>query len=349
VRKALVTGGAGFVGSHLVARLVEMGVHVDLVDDFSRGARDDIVTSLERTGSVRLLELDLRQPGALDGASDDYDYVIHLAAIVGVANVVGRPYAVLRDNVSMTDSALSLAQRQRQLKRFLFASTSEVYAGTLEHFTLPVPTPESVPIALPDLERPRTTYMLSKLYGEAMCHHAHIPFTIVRPHNVYGPRMGLAHVIPELLQRAHAATDGRLNVFSINHSRTFCYVDDAVAMIIRALESPQCDGQILNIGTEAPEVTIGEVAALIVDVVGKELEIVAGPATPGSPQRRCPDVSRTAALTGYRSRVSLEDGVRRTYEAYRAHVFEGATGSSGDDHPSRSDAPVVEASELERL
>jgi nucleoside-diphosphate-sugar epimerase len=170
--------------------------------------------------------------------------------------------------------------------------------------------------------------MLSKLYGEAMCRHAGVPFTCVRPHNVYGPRMGLAHVIPELLQRAHDASDGRLEVFSVEHRRTFCYVDDAVEMIARALESPRCEGATLNVGTQAPEVTIGELAALIVSVVGKKLEIVPGPTTPGSPERRCPDMSRTAELTGYTSRVALEDGVRRTYEAYRETVFEPAAAGS---------------------
>jgi len=324
VSKVLLTGGAGFIGSHLGRRLAGVGYELDLVDDFSRGSNDDVITSLERSGSVRLLERDLRQPGSLDDLADDYDHIVHLAAIVGVTNVVGRPYAVLRDNVSMTEQALALARRQRALQRFLFASTSEVYAGTLEKFGLSVPTPEQTPLALPDLDRPRTTYMLSKLYGEAMCHNAGVPFTIVRPHNVYGPRMGLAHVIPELLQRAHVAADGRLEVFSVEHRRTFCYVDDAVEMIVRALESPRCDGETLNVGTQAPEVAIGDLAALIVDVVGRELEIVPRPATPGSPERRCPDMRKTAELTGYASRVGLEDGVRRTYEAYRALVFEPA-------------------------
>ncbi len=328
MKKALLTGGAGFIGSHLAQRLVESGYAVDLVDDFSRGSNDDRIASLQSSGNVRLLESDLRRPGALDDADDDYEHVVHLAAIVGVANVVDRPYAVLRDNVSMTEQALALARRQRALQRFLFASTSEVYSGTLEKFDLPVPTPEQTPLALPDLDRPRTTYMLSKLYGEAMCHNAGVPFTIVRPHNVYGPRMGLAHVIPELLQRAHNASDGRLEVFSVEHKRTFCFVDDAVEMIVRSLESPRCEGQALNVGTQAPEVTIGELAALIVEVVGKELEIVPLPATPGSPVRRCPDMSRTAELTGYSSRVALEDGVRRTYDAYRTRVFEPAAAGS---------------------
>ena len=322
MKKALVTGGAGFIGTHLARHLAEEGYHICLVDDFSRGKHDGAITSLERSGSVDLLERDLRVPAALADLDIDYDVIVHLAAIVGVANVTARPSEVLRDNVSMLEEALSLAGRQSALGRFVFASTSEVYAGALEHFSVPIPTPETTPLALPALDRPRTAYMLSKVYGEAMCHHAGVPFTIVRPHNVYGPRMGSAHVIPELLQRAQSASDGRLEVFSVDHRRTFCYVEDAIEMVVRAAESPLCEGETLNVGNETPEVTIRELATLITSVVGRELELVPRPPTAGSPERRCPDMSKTIALTGYKSRVGLEEGVRRTYEAYRMSVFE---------------------------
>jgi nucleoside-diphosphate-sugar epimerase len=95
-------------------------------------------------------------------------------------------------------------------------------------------------------------------------------------------------------------------------------------MVVRASESAQCEGETLNVGTQSPEVAIGELAAMVVEVVGKDLEIVPRPPTPGSPARRCPDMSKMKALTGYESRVSLDEGLRRTYEAYRTEVFEPA-------------------------
>jgi nucleoside-diphosphate-sugar epimerase len=168
--------------------------------------------------------------------------------------------------------------------------------------------------------------MLSKIYGEAMCQHAGVPFTVLRPHNVYGPRMGLAHVIPELLQRAHHASPGQpLEVASVDHRRTFCYVEDAIEMLWRAASSPACSGETLNIGVAEPEVAIGELARLIVHTVGKPIEIVPLPPTPGSPARRRPDMTKTLALTGYRPQVELPSGVRRTYDWYQAHVFEPRT------------------------
>lgn len=228
----------------------------------------------------------------------------------------------------MLAEVLELARLQRGLERFVFASTSEVYAGTLRREGGPLPTPEDVPLTLPDLGEPRGAYLLSKIYGEAMSLHAGLPVTILRPHNVYGPRMGLAHVIPELLERAHAATEnGSLEVFSVEHRRTFCFVDDAVELVARAALAPRCEGEVLNVGAAAPEITIAELARVVLRVVGRELEIVPGPETAGSPPRRLPDMTKTTELTGYRAHVDLETGVRRTYDWYRARGF-AAVGSA---------------------
>ena len=323
--KVLVTGGSGFIGGHLARRLVERGDEVHLVDNLSRGRRDRDLEDLLESPRVALLERDLLQPGALDDLDRDYELVFHLAAIVGVANVLEAPARVLRENVALLVPLLDFAREQADLRRLVFASTSEVYAGTLELGTLPVPTPESAPITMPDLRHPRTSYMLSKVYGEALCLHAGVPATVVRPHNVYGPRMGLAHVIPELLQRAHAAEDGgKLQVYSVDHRRTFCHVSDAVEMLLRAAEEPRCAGEALNVGSQSPEVRIGHLAELIVRVVGRELEIEPLPATPGSPVRRCPDMSKTTELTGYSAGVGLEEGVRDTYDWYRENAFAAA-------------------------
>jgi UDP-glucuronate decarboxylase len=175
---------------------------------------------------------------------------------------------------------------------------------------------------VPPRERPRTSYMLSKLYGEALCLSSGVPVTIVRPHNFYGPRMGMSHVIPELLSRAHATPDGgSLEVYSVDHRRTFCFIDDAVELVLRAALAPEGEGRVLNAGVQEPEWTIGEVAEIVCRTVGRRLEIVPLPATPGSPLRRAPDLSEIRALTGYTPTVGLEEGVRRTYDWYRANVF----------------------------
>jgi nucleoside-diphosphate-sugar epimerase len=323
VSRALITGGAGFIGAHLARRLVREGVDVDLVDDFSRAVRDAELTALGASGRVRILQRDLRADGALDDLDDSYGQVFHLAAVVGVGRVVRQPLAILTDSVTMLRNVIAAARRQRALERLVFMSTSEVYAGTLDRFGLPFPTPESVPLAVTRLAEPRTAYMLSKIYGEAMCRHAEVPFSILRPHNVYGPRMGLSHVIPELLQRAHAAAEGApLTVASTDHRRTFCYVDDAVEMMWRIAASPACAGETLNVGVSAPEVSIRELAGLVAATVGKRLELVPRPTTAGSPPRRCPDMTRTHRLVGRPPQVDLATGIRLTYEWYGRHAFD---------------------------
>jgi len=323
--KALVTGGAGFIGYHLSHALATRGHRIDLIDNYARGVHDAMLSALGEMPGVRLLVGDLRDPAVAAGIPADYDVIFHLAAIIGVAKVRARPYEVLSANVAMLETALAIARRQASLSRFVFASTSEIYAGTLARFGLPLPTPEDVPLTVGDLAEPRTTYMLSKLYGEALCRYSGLPFTIVRFHNVYGPRMGLSHVIPQLLQKAHGLRDGEsLSVASPGHSRAFCCVDDAVEYLIRMATLSQCASDVFNVGTQDPEVRIGALARLILEVTGRDNPVTDAPDTPSSPERRAPDMTKAIAATGYRSGIDLRTGVARTYEWYRVHVFEAA-------------------------
>ncbi len=322
MQNVLITGGAGFIGHALAKRLVDGGARVTLVDNFSRGRRDADLERLLENPAVTAVTADLLEPGALDGLGDDFDAVVHLAALLGVANVISRPYETLAKNAILTHEALKFAIRQRDLKSFVFASTSEVYAGTLFAGQLQFPTPETSLLALPDLSAPRTTYMLSKLYGEAMALQAQVPAVIIRPHNVYGPRMGVEHVVPELMKRMHQAEPGaELEIFSPTHMRTFCFIDDAVALIEGLMREPSSAGRAWNVGTQAPEWTIMQVAETVRGVVGADVRLTGAPDTAGSPSRRCPDMSATNAQTGITERVSLEDGAARTWAWYRQNVF----------------------------
>jgi nucleoside-diphosphate-sugar epimerase len=323
--KALITGGAGFIGLFLAKHLRERGHEVHLLDNFSRGVMDADLHDFSCRPGARIIRADALNQNEIATLPVDYEFIYHLAAIIGVAHVIKRPYAVLWDNLAMLSNLLLLARRQRNLRRFVFASTSEVYAGTLEAFGMRIPTPEDTPITVPDLKRPRTSYMLSKIYGEAMCRHSEVPFTIVRPHNFYGPRMGLSHAIPELLKKSHDAPEGTdIPVFSPNHQRTFCYIDDAVELIRLSAESPQGEGATLNVGNQRPEVSIGDLVALVLKTTGKKQGIKREADTPGSPRRRCPDMTATFQLTGYEPKVSLEKGILKTYEWYLSRVFSGS-------------------------
>ena len=321
--RILITGGAGFIGFHLAKHLACAGYDICLVDNLARGIRDADFAELLSNARVSLVEADLLNYDDTVALGADFEAIFHLAAIIGVQHVLNRPYDVLAHNTRMLDNVIALAQRQTACSRLFFASTSEIYAGTLKHFDLTVPTPEHTPLALTALELPRTSYMLSKIMGEAMVQHSGLPFTIFRPHNIYGPRMGMAHVIPEQLKKAFDTAPGdSISVYSPDHKRTFCYVKDAIEMLQRMLTSESCEGETLNLGTQAPEVTIREVAQTCVDVSGKALLLEELPPTPGSPLRRAPDMRKTAQLLNFQSQISLRSGIEKTWHWYRDKIFQ---------------------------
>ena len=177
--KIMITGGAGFIGYHLARELIKRGHRIVLVDNFSRGVEDSFLQELQRNKDVEFAEIDLMDLTSLREIGNDFDYIYHLAAIIGVRNVLNHSYDVLKKNVEMLLHVINFAGEQSRLKRFIFASTSEVYAGTLQYFGMEIPTPETTPLTITALDNPRTSYMLSKIYGEALLHQTKLPFTII--------------------------------------------------------------------------------------------------------------------------------------------------------------------------
>jgi nucleoside-diphosphate-sugar epimerase len=319
--KCLITGGAGFIGAHLAKRLIDDGHEVHLVDNFSRGKNDQFIETLISDGA-KLFDVDLLEPSELDSLDSDYELIYHFAAIIGVQNVLNRPYNTLVDNVQLLANIIEFSRKNETLQRLVFTSTSEVYCGSLLHLDMPIPTPENTPLALPDLKEARTSYMLSKIYGEAMLQSSGLPFTIVRPHNIYGPRMGMSHVIPELLFKMYNSEDGAsVDIASPTHTRTFCYIADAIDIIVESTLSEKCKNETINLGKQTPEITIAELAEVILEVVGKKLTISHGQVTAGSPSRRCPDMTKTKDLLDYESATDLLDGVEKTFSWYKENTF----------------------------
>lgn len=261
--------------------------------------------------------------GALDDLPRDIDMIFHGAAILGVQQVLDSPDRVLEINASTTLNVFNFARQLAGLKRVIFASTSEVYAGTLKHFGIPFPTPESVPICVDDVKSARTSYALSKVYGEAIAFAWRksygLPVTVVRYHNVYGPRMGFRHVVPQTFVKIARAT-ADVDVPSAHHTRAFCYVEDAIEATVRCWESEQAEGEIVNIGSSAEEISIRALVEKVARTMGRDITIREAPATEGSPSRRCPDTSNLKRLTGFSAGVSLDEGLRRTYVWYRERL-----------------------------
>jgi nucleoside-diphosphate-sugar epimerase len=311
--RVLVLGGAGFIGLHLARRLVAEGNQVTIVDDFSRGRDDPELTAL----GVPVLHADLTDPASFATIPRGWDHVYMLAAVVGVRNVEKDPARVIRVN---TLALMNLLDWLDPDSKLFFASTSEAYAGGVSAGLVPVPTPETVPLVIEDVGSPRFSYGISKLWGEAAVIHTArakgIRYVIGRFHNVYGPRMGADHVIPELLLRAMRREDP-FRVYGNDQSRAFCYVDDATDAMSRLMRSDAAEGQLVHIGNDREETVIGDLVKLVLGVVGFSPELDVVPAPAGSVARRCPDVTELRALTGFEPGVPLDEGVRLTHVWYR--------------------------------
>ncbi|MBV9214352.1 MAG: NAD-dependent epimerase/dehydratase family protein, partial [Actinobacteria bacterium] len=213
-------------------------------------------------------------------------------------------------------------------RKVLFSSTSEAYAWTRHFHELPIPTPEDVPVSLTDLTNPRSSYAGSKVFGELAviqyCRANEMPYSIVRYHNVYGPRMGTDHVIPELFLRARGGQNP-LVVYSPEHIRAFCYVSDAVEATLLAMDSPRGDGETFNVGNDREEIRIEDLARRLLVRAGIDVDI--DPRSADDPiSRRCPDVSKARALLGYEPRVDLERGLELTLAWYEAAAESLAAG-----------------------
>jgi nucleoside-diphosphate-sugar epimerase len=201
-----------------------------------------------------------------------------------------------------------------------FASTSETYAGGVSSGTVPVPTPEEVPLSVEDIRAPRFAYAASKILGEAAVIHTArargLRAVTGRFHNVYGPRMGVDHVIPELSLRALRGEDP-FRLYGAEQRRAFCHVSDAVEAILRLVATEAARGQIVHIGNDNEETVIEDLARLVLREARIAPVLDRVPAPAGSVARRCPDITRLRELTGFVPKVSIEAGVRDTFAWYR--------------------------------
>jgi len=318
--RILVLGGAGFVGYHLARRLAEDPTNrITLVDDLSRGRMDgDLAALLARPG-VELVRADLTERASLAALPRAWDEVYMLAAVVGVRHAMQDPLRVVRVNTLATLNVLDWATPA--VGALFFASTSETYAGAVSLGQVPVPTPETVPLTVADVHNPRFAYAASKILGEAATIHAGtskgLRVVIGRLHNVYGPRMGTDHVIPELTLRALNREDP-FRIYGSDQRRAFCHVADAVEAIVALVRTPDAVGEIVNVGNDTEETTVRHLLDRILRLADFAPTLEPLPAPPGSVDRRCPDLGKLRALTGLVPKVQLEAGVRETFAWYRA-------------------------------
>jgi dTDP-glucose 4,6-dehydratase len=305
--RAVVTGGAGFIGSHLCRQLVARGWDVVAVDNLITGRRSNIAELVE-TGRLEFVQHDVSAGLPVEGP---VDAVLHFASPASPPDYLRHPIATLDVGSNGTRNALELAKAHAA--RFILASTSEVYGDPLVH-----PQRESYwgnvnPIG------PRSVYDESKRFAEALTFAFHRTYDmnigVVRIFNTYGPRLrpGDGRVVSNFLVQA---MDGEpLTVYGDGgQTRSFCYVDDEVRGILALLESGEVGP--VNIGNP-DEFTVLELARTVLEVTGSSSEIVFEELPADDPARRRPDITRAREMLGWEPEIPLREGIERTLEWYR--------------------------------
>jgi len=317
--RTLITGGAGFIGSHLAEALLARGEHVVVLDDLSTGSLSNLETLLGRSG------FEHHVGSACDSQVvaelvDVCDRTVHLAAAVGVKLIVERPVHTITTNVEAAHVVLEASARDK--KPVLLASTSEVYGKSEK-----VPFKEDDDLRLGATSRSRWAYACSKALDEwlglAYLREKGVPVTIARFFNVVGPRQTGRYgmVLPNFARQALAGDP--ITVYgSGEQARCFGHVADAVEAIIRLMASADAVGQVVNVGTDE-EVTVHELAKRVRRLAGSESEIVFVPYEEAYAEgfedmlRRIPDLTRLERLTGFRPQTQLDVTIEQVLESVR--------------------------------
>ena len=304
----LVTGGAGFIGSHLVEELLGRGHRVRIVDSFITGKRENIDAAVagRSPDSFELVEGDLADPAVAQQSVAGVDYVLHQAAIPSVPRSVEDPLTSHRANVDATLSLL-VAARDAGVKRVVYAGSSSAYGDTP---TLPkredmAPNPQS-PYALQKLVSEQYMQLFTQLYG--------LETVTIRYFNVFGPRQdpgspysGVISLFLRALIDKRSPTihgDGE-------QTRDFTYVDNVVDGVLRAVDAPGAPGEVINVAAGTRQ-SLNQLYASLQQLTGSTLTAVYGPARAGDVRDSQADISKAQRLLGYQPLVGVDEGLRRT-------------------------------------
>ena len=323
--RVLITGGAGFVGSHLAERHLERGDEVFIIDDLSTGSIENIEHIKKHPKFTYFIDsvTEYRLTAELVDMSD---VIYHLAAAVGVKLIVESPTRTIETNVRGTEIVLSLAAKKQ--KRVLITSTSEVYGKTVK-----VPFSEDDDLVMGPTSKGRWSYACSKAIDEflalAYWREKKVPTVVARLFNTVGPRQTGRYgmVIPNFVRQALANED--ITVYGDGtQSRCFTHVNDSVGALIGLATHPQAVGEVYNVGS-SQEVTIHELAVRIKELTGSSSKIVFTPYDQAyeegfeDMQRRVPNTAKLRNLIGYEPKITLDEILRSVVEYQRARRMSG--------------------------
>ncbi|MBK69577.1 MAG: NAD-dependent dehydratase [Legionellales bacterium] len=309
MKKFLVTGGDGFIGTGICEMLSNNNIAVTSIDNRSRNKKFNI------NNSYKSINCDITKMESLMKIPGTFDAIVHLAFINGTKYFYEKPDEVMKVGIIGTYNIINYAQKKK-IKNFYISSSSEVYQKPNN-----LPTNENEIMKVPDAYNPRYSYGASKIITELMSIHfgkkIFKKMVIFRPHNVYGPNMGNEHVIPEIINKIKYAIKNKKKYIKVqgtgNETRSFNYIDDFVQGVSILLKS-KLKFETFNIGNN-DEIKIDKLIKIIMRIMNVKLKIKYGNLRVGSTSRRCPDITKIKKL-GYTQKIFLEEGLRKTIDWY---------------------------------
>lgn len=314
--RIVILGAAGFIGYHLASKFVSNKAYkLVLVDNFINSRQDKELSELLNFENIIFKNLDLTIESNYKDLFEPGDIVLNCAAINGTQNFYSKPTQVVKNTAISAIIAAEYASKIK-VELYVYFGSSESYAGGLSLDLISLPTSEEVPLVIPDVRNVRWSYAASKTLGEiatiANAKQYGLNFLILRLHNVYGPRMGIHHVIPDLISKFRAS-DG--SVYGLDETRSFMYIDDFIEAVSLIIFNPfvvkNCT---YNVGSEN-ETTIAVLAEMIKQEMKSDVEICSAGSFLGSAKRRCPDTSRLRSQVKFRE-TSLVIGISKTVNWY---------------------------------
>jgi len=314
-KQIVITGGAGFIGSTLAGRLADHN-RVTLFDNLTRNTIQH--TRGELHPNVSLTQGDIRDPTAVQMALAGADIVVHAAAIAGIDTVIKSPVKTMEVNMIGTANVLRAAQLAGVRDRVIEFSTSEVFGSMAYRVS------EENHAVAGSAGEARWVYAVSKLAGEHLAHayfrEHNLPTVTLRPFNIYGPGQTGEGAIQIFIRKA--LKNEPITIYGDGTQiRAWCFVDDMVDALMLALERQEAVGESFNVGNARAVTTIFGLAEAVCRVLGSSSEIVFKPPLSADIELRIPETKKAEQLLGYKAKVDLEDGIRRTAEWYRVNVI----------------------------
>lgn len=312
--KILITGGLGFIGIHTIINIINNYQYNNIVLlDEKINCFFKIQNEVITYPNIEYIKGSILEEKIFDNLEKDFDYIIHTAGILGITKVAKESILTLDVNILGTINLLNFVAKQKNLKRFLTFSTSEIYGSIAEDLS------EEMPAVIPSVGS-RWCYAASKLiteqYTKAYQREKNVPYTIIRPFNIYGPYREGSNAISTFINKA--LNNEKIQISGDGtQKRSWCYIDDFIDAIFKAMIAPSLKNETLNIGNPDNFISIYDLAKLVLQITRSSSEILITESQTEDVKSRKPNIDKAKELLNFKPYISLEEGIKRTVDSVK--------------------------------